>query len=798
MKDAGTRLQDLLGEAYQIQRQLGEGGMALVFLAHDNKHDRAVAIKVLRPELAASLGGDRFLREIQIAARLSHPHILPLYDSGGDETLLYYVMPYVEGESLRDRLTRERQLPVEEAIGLTRQVASALAYAHAQGVVHRDIKPENILLHGGEAVVSDFGIARAIAVAGSGDITQTGIAVGTPAYMSPEQAAGDDALDGRSDIYSLGCVLYEMLAGHAPFLGRSPAEILARHSADPVPSVRSARSTIPPALERTIERALAKVPADRFHNATQFAEQLETGAFAAVPRSRPRRWPWLAGVAALAVAVVGAFALRSVFRGGGASQAASPNSVAVLYFDSQSPDTADAYLADGVTEEIMQRLGDVPRLSVKSRYAVRRYRGTGMDPATIGRTLGVANLVTGSLQHIGNELRVRAELVRATTGVRVWGDTYDRADMDLLNLETDVATAIATAIAGRLRPTEQATLAKRPTASPQAYDHSLRGDYFLAQRTPAATALAIAQYEAALGMDSTFSRAWARDAVCYALYLAWEWPYQLSPDSILALGVRAADHALAGDSTSSDAWMAYGMFQWFLHPSTWDGGLEAHRRAVALDSTNAEAHNMLGITLFYRGQDAAAAEEFRHALAIDPLRPISLARLGEVEWFAGRSDEAARYIDSALAVAPAFVLAYFDRAKVRLGRHDPAGAKADIETVFRIEPGEKSDPDPVAFGILAAADAQVGDTAAARDVVQTLRKGLGTFDGLSVHRAAYAALALLSIGDRNGALRVLERAKPRNRTMWWDLRWQEFDPLRGEPRFQQVLAGFALSGAPSR
>src|SRR5438309_6734610 len=266
VSDLEGRLQSAVGDAYHIERELGRGGMATVYLAQDLKHHRPVAIKVLNPELAGALGPERFLREIEIAARLNHPHILALIDSGEADGFLYYVMPYVEGESLRERLKREGQLPLEEALRIAREVASALSHAHSHDVVHRDIKPENILISGGEAVVADFGIARAIVAAGAETLTDTGLAVGTPGYMSPEHATGAMRLDGLSDVYSLGCVLYEMLAGHPPFLGTTAQEILARHSLDAVPPLRTIRPELPPALERVVLKALAKSPVDRWRS----------------------------------------------------------------------------------------------------------------------------------------------------------------------------------------------------------------------------------------------------------------------------------------------------------------------------------------------------------------------------------------------------------------------------------------------------------------------------------------------------------------------------------------------------
>src|SRR5881296_1203411 len=277
------RLTAALAGRYAIERELGAGGMATVYLARDLRHDRDVALKVLRPELAAVLGAERFLREISISARLDHPHILTLIDSGESEGFVWYVLPYVRGESLRNKLTREQQLSIEETVRIATQVASALDYAHRQGVIHRDIKPENILLHEGEAVVADFGIALALEEAGAERLTHSGLSLGTPQYMSPEQGSGSGELDGRCDIYSLGCVLYEMLAGHAPFAGGTAQETLARHALEPVPSVRAARSAVPEAVERAITKALAKQPADRFATATQFAMALAAPARSARP-----------------------------------------------------------------------------------------------------------------------------------------------------------------------------------------------------------------------------------------------------------------------------------------------------------------------------------------------------------------------------------------------------------------------------------------------------------------------------------------------------------------------------------
>ena len=447
---------------YVIDRELGRGGMALVYLARDTRHERFVALKTLRPEIAIALGRERFLREIRLAARLQHPNILPVYDSGDAGGTLYYVMPFVEGESLRDRLDREPQLPVDDALQIAREVADALAYAHDHDVVHRDIKPENIMLSGGHAIVADFGIARAVSAAGGDKLTQTGLAIGTPAYMPPEQASGSGQVDRRSDIYSLACVLYETLAGQPPFTGPTAQAIMARHSLDAVPRLKIVRDAIPDELEVVIERALEKVPADRYQTSGEFAKALtnaSTGQVSRVTAARRThsRKPWrrpipvAIGVTLLVGAAALAIALAPRGNGGSAAPGIDLRRVAVLYFQDLSPDSTLGYLADGLTEGLIDQLSQVRTLDVISRNGVLPFRNSDLQPDSIARAVGAGTLVEGSLEPVRDRVRVTVRLVDGATG----GDLLARASFEasagnLLVIRDTLATQVARVLRERL------------------------------------------------------------------------------------------------------------------------------------------------------------------------------------------------------------------------------------------------------------------------------------------------------------------------------------------------------------
>src|SRR5438067_8709151 len=585
--DPLARLQAALADRYTIERELGRGGMATVYLAQDRKHHRQVAIKVLKPELAAALGPERFLREIDSAARLNHPHILPLHDSGEAEELLFYVMPYVEGESLRDRLSREKQLPLGDALQIAREVADALSYAHSRDVVHRDIKPENILFEAGHAVVTDFGIARAITAAGGEKLTGTGIAVGTPAYMSPEQAAASARVDERSDIYSLGCVLYEMLAGELPFTGPSAESIVRQHLAAAPPRVSAMRAAVPPAIEEAIVRALAKTPADRFATAADFVEALAAPA----PRVRDtgRRTSRLAAGAGLAATLLAAAAgLFVLSRPHGAPPvAARPRqSIAVLPFVNVSGAPQEEYLSDGISEELINALSKLPQLQVVARPSSFAFKGKNEDVRQIGQALQVATVLGGSVRRAANRLRVTAQLTDARNGYNLWSETYDREMGDVFAVEDEISHAIMRALQVQRGSGCSLTLFRRQTRDVEAYELYLKGRYFYNKGGFGPVQQALAYFQQALAHDSTYALVYAGIADAYFTLTGWSY---LLPREGMPKARAAALKALALEPSLAEAHASLGD-QLCFYDWDWPAPEREFRRAIELNAALANAH----------------------------------------------------------------------------------------------------------------------------------------------------------------------------------------------------------------
>ncbi|HEY0350478.1 MAG TPA: protein kinase, partial [Gemmatimonadales bacterium] len=570
--DQLVRLATALAGRYAIERELGRGGMATVYLADDLKHRRKVAIKVLRPELTAVLGAERFDREIRIVAGLNHPHILPLYDSGtagtrgsGEGELLWFSMPHVRGESLRQKLSHERQLPIDQAIAIVRQVGSALDHAHAHGLIHRDIKPENILLHEGEAMVSDFGIslatAREAGQRGSGAegsraeerLTGTGIMLGTPAYMSPEQAAGERALDPRSDVYSLGCVLYELLAGEPPYTGPTAQVVIAKRFTDPIPRVRRLRATVSPAVEQAIMKALATTPADRFPSAAAFIEALTAPA-----GEQPR----------------------------------SP-SVAVLPFRNLSADPENEFFADGITEDVIAQLSKIRSLKVISRTSVMQFKYREQSLREIGATLQVATLLEGSVRRAGARVRIVAQLIDAEADKHLWAETYDRQLTDIFAIQTDVALQIASALEAELSPDERKRIHRKPTSDVRAYQLYLQGRRCYSRYTGESIQKAIEYFRKAIAIDPDYALAHTGLALTYAELAAGEGGAPVRPDQAYQEAKQAITRALALDDQLGEAHSVLALLK-FTHDFDWAGAEREFKLALQLSPGAADIYDHYG------------------------------------------------------------------------------------------------------------------------------------------------------------------------------------------------------------
>jgi serine/threonine-protein kinase len=667
-----------------------------MYLARDLRHERPVALKVLHPELAASLGPERFLREIKLAARLQHPHILTVYDSGDAAGQLWFTMPFVEGESLRDRLRRERQLPIADAVRLTREAALALDFAHRHGAVHRDIKPENILLVDGQALVADFGIARAIG-AGDEQLTETGISIGTPAYMSPEQAAADKGVDARTDIYSLGIVLYEMLAGEPPFSAPTAQAMIARRLIDTPRPLREVRETVPEGVAQAVARALAKAPADRYATAAEFARALEesgtkttagvgasTPTVTVPPPSRLSRRPL---TLALGIGfVLGLGVLFGWLRSHGGAEPAGPGTtklLAVLPFENLG-DSTDEYFADGITDEVRGKLATLSGLKVIASSSAGQYKHSTKPPEQIAQELGVQYLLIGKIRwekREGGQSRVRVspELVQVTPGSAAttrWQQPFDAALTDVFQVQADIAGRVAQELNVALGDSIEHDLAAKPTQNLAAYDAYLKGIEALNQgSSPVTLRQAMNHFEQAIALDTLFAPAWARlsqsasllsvagapspalaarsrEAAERALALAPD-----RPDGHAALGdyyrritrdqARALDEYAQGESQSpSDAQLFRGIAQAEQALGRWEPALQHLRQAQRLDPRSAAVANVLTSALVYTRQHADALESAARWIALSPANP-----------------QAQQY-----------------KAMILLGQGDLAGARAIVET----------------------------------------------------------------------------------------------------------------------
>jgi serine/threonine-protein kinase len=716
LADLRVQLQSGLSGSYVLEHELGRGGMATVFLARDLKHDRPVALKVLLPELAASLGPDRFQREIRFAARLQHPHILTVLDSGETAGQLWFTMPYVEGESLRARLRREGQLALKDALRIAREAAQALQYAHTRQIVHRDIKPENILLTAdGSTLVADFGIARALGGDGGEALTQTGMSVGTPQYMSPEQANGARTIDARSDVYSLACVLYEMLAGEPPYTGPTAQVILMRRLTDPVPSVRKIRGNVPEAVDQAIQRALAQVPGDRFPTAAAFAEALETvttptatptlvsggsvARAAGAPASstpaetssvspgtlggRPaRRLP--VGVLLLALGFVIGLGVLFAWRRshGPVEEESGTKRLAVLPFENLG-DSTTAYFADGMTDEVRGKLASLPGLEVTASRSASEYKGTTKTLPQIARELGVDYLLIGKIRWekaagTASRVRVSPELVRVSAGgaATKWEQPFDASLTDVFAVQADIASKVASALNVAFGDSTKQQLAARPTQSLAAYDAFLKAEAIsqgLSVNDPPSLQRAIAFYEQAVALDSTFVEAWAQLARTEAWYYSLGTPIPAAAEAAR----RAAERAAALAPGRPESQLALGYY--------WQNVTGDNARALAAFETGLKvapgnADLLTGSALAEQslGRWEAALSHLQRAQSLDPRAVLTARRLATTLIWLRRFQEALPQADRARTLAPTNLAVIQTRAAVPLVQGDLEGARAVI------------------------------------------------------------------------------------------------------------------------
>ena len=773
--DLRDQLQRTLGDAYTIERELGGGGMSRVFLATERALGRKVVIKVLPEEAAGALSVERFKREIALAARLQQANIVPLLAAGDMNGLPFFTMPYVEGESLRARLTAGGELPIVEAVGILKEVARALAYAHEHGVVHRDIKPDNVLLSGGTAMVTDFGVAKALSAAttagGGGGVTATGIALGTPAYMSPEQAAADPGVDHRADIYAFGCLAYEVLTGSPPFAGRRAQAMAAAHATEAPDSVERRRPAVSPPLAALVMRCLEKRPADRPQRASEIVHALDEAASG--PRSasgllpaRRRRGPAIAAVTVVALILI-ALAAVLLMRNVRGSQ---PRSVAVLPFENVGGDSTQEYFSDGMGDDIASALVN-DGLRVAPRASSTFYKGKPTRPQEVGSTLGVDAVLTGKVSRLGSRLRVSVELVSAREGVVLWSYSDNRDAKDIFGVQHAITDSIVGLLKARIRGTV-ARSAPRRAENAEAHDLVMQGRYFLNQSTRESLLRSIDLFNQALARDSLDTGAWV------GLALSWEEFADgfAPPSEVIPRSVAAVERALALDSTLADAWSTRAILD-AQYERDWPRVRREVDKALSLNPNDVAAR---WTEMFYRiasgDQGGRAVELAREAARLDPLSIYAVYYLQWMYYFTGQPDSAMAQAAVLDRLLPGF--AYQDGwagyALADLRRF------AESEQAFRrAEPvlGHRS---PGLAWLLA----QRGRTTEARAILAEIERDWK----VKYVVPEFIAGAYLALGDKERAYRWLEKGiEVQSAPSLWDGTWQYFRPLKDEPRFRKIL-----------
>jgi serine/threonine-protein kinase len=799
--DVRDQLQKTLGDAYTLERELGGGGMSRVFVATEASLGRRVVVKVLPGASGGAVSIERFKREIQLAARLQHPHIVPLLTAGESEGLPFFTMPFVEGESLRVRLARGGELPVAEGVRILREVAGALATAHEKGIVHRDIKPDNVLLSRGAAMVTDFGVAKALSESTDIDhatMTSLGVALGTPAYMAPEQAAASPNIDARVDIYAWGIMAYELFAGRPPFSGRPPQAILAAHVSETPEHVLKLRPTLPPALTALIMRCLEKRAADRPQSAAEIIHTLDaitTPSGGSEPTSALRSVSTASGspptlgasrsrvrmvVAAIVVFAVGVWAVGQL-RSPGTTAAQGLRTVAVLPL--VNSDTSSDYLALGVADDIRIRLV-ATGLNVTSSSSSRRYSGREVDVRTVGESLKVAYVVQGEMRTSAEGIRLNVELVRTADGFSAWAESFVIGKQELPALPDSIARAVSEALGVTATGAARGNVAAG-TRNADAYDFYLGAKHLFEQRGEASLLSAIALFDKAIGLDSNFARAHAGRAVALGA-LAVNWG-TLRADSLMRLAREGADRAIAFDSTLAEAYAARGTLLGFYgSPRKWNDAVRDLRHAVRIDSQYGSAHKWLGQVLAATGNFVAAESALTRAAELDPALASVWDALG-VYYLAARQDSAAlvalnrarELYDPSLRLD----LAYFI-ARVHASAGRPQEALAALAKL--------ADSDsPWALAHRAYILAKVGLVPEARVIAERLTARARTAER---HTAQATAHAHLGMGDVDKGIEWLITAAKREELM--RLVERDFDPIRTHRRYPELLRLLGLDDQP--
>ena len=812
-------LQRALGESYTIERELGGGGMSTVFVAVDNTLGRRVVVKVLPYELAASVSVDRFKREIMLSAALQHPHIVPVLSAGQADQLPYFIMPYIEGESVRSRIARG-PLSVRETVNILKDVARALAYAHGHGVIHRDIKPDNILLSGGAAMVTDFGVAKAISASrervtlgggrgptsggwSSGTITSVGTSLGTPAYMAPEQAAADPNTDHRADLYALGVVGYEMLVGAPPFYGRTPQALLAAQLTEPPKPIGLRRYDVPPALSELLMRCLEKEPAKRPRTAAEVARLLDdpsvmSGEFTSLRPARAKPRAWRQRVSLFAVVVVllmaglaGGTYFRTREAAAPASTATSTpvlaaataaRSIVVLPLVNIGGDTSDMYFAEGMTAELTNALAKLPGLRVVSRTAATAARDKFSSTEEVGKALNVSLLLEGTVQRERGRLRVTARLINIVDGATLWSDMYQRQVTDVFTLQDEISSAIVSALTPELGArVAQAGVAApdRGTADLQAYDLYLRGRFYFQKRGEKALRSALGFYQKAAARDSTFAKAYAGMADVYALLPLYS---SVPVDSVLPLGLRTIDRAIALEPTLAEAYSSRAnllAMAW-----RWSEAERDYRRAIELDPKYAVAHQWYGEMLLLNARVDEAVAELRRATELDPLSPVTFGSYGLALGIAKRDSQALAAARHSLEMDSTLLVTRMMAGTIHLYANRTADAIRELEVAYKLDT-----TNALTLGVLGYAYGKAGRTGEARAIASRLESARNRNSA-----TAAAARVYLGLSDTSRALTLLERAAAQHDVSFSTEGLSEpfFDPIRHSARFAAVVARVGL------